>query len=102
MEGALNFSKIISVLSQQEKLCIAEHGPVVKMRMCQQLCANEMQLVDLDAWGLKPRAPIKSVTSRTFTRIGKNALNRAKLGFERRFMNSTNEKIFQELQCENV
>ena len=36
-----------------------------------------------------------------FTSIGKTALNRDKIEFERRFMNNTNEQKCQELKCKN-
>ena len=41
MEGMLNISKIIAALMQHEKLCVSAHGPVLKMRVRQHLCANE-------------------------------------------------------------
>ena len=62
-----------------------------------QLCANETQLVDHESLGLKPRAPSKSVNIRVFTSIGSTVSNRAKIHFERRLMNNTNELNFQEL-----
>ena len=51
MEGKLRLSKIIAALSKHENLCVPVHGPVVKIRVHQHPCANEVLLVDLDAWG---------------------------------------------------
>ena len=52
MEGALNASKIIATLSQHEKLCVTARITLVKMTTCKHLCANEVQLVDYESWGL--------------------------------------------------
>ena len=60
-----------------------------------------MLLVHLDSWELKPRASSKSFSARAFADFRKTALNRANVGFERRLMSDTNDKAFQELQCEN-
>ena len=81
--------------TQKAVCCCAENSS--KIRGCQQLCANEIKLVDLNKCGLKPRAPTKSVRIRAFISIRKTELNRAKIDFERRFMNNVNDKTFQEL-----
>ena len=73
----------------------------MKIRVHQQLCANETLIVYLDAQELKPRVPRKSVRAHALTDVLKTMLNRAKLEFERRLTSYASEQVFEELQCEN-
>ena len=94
MEGVLNVSKNSAALSQCENTCGTAHRPVLKMILCQQLCANEAILVDLDTWGLKPRIPRKLVRVSAFADFAKTESSRSKIQFERRFMNNVKEQAF--------
>ena len=62
-----------------------------KKRVYQHPCTNKMKLEDLESWGLKPRASLKSFMVSAFYSIRNTALHMAKLYFKIKFMRNTNE-----------
>ena len=58
------------------------------------MSAKSIELVDHEAWGVKKNPPRTPVDVDSFTSISKTVLQRAKLEFERRFMNNTDDTLF--------
>ena len=96
VEGVLRCAKPIVLFSQYETKLLGAYGPIVKRLVYTKLSATSIELVDHDAWGIKKNPPRTLVDVDSFTSIGKTVLQRAKLEFERRFMNNTNDTTLYE------
>ena len=124
IEGVLNAAHPIVVLSQFETKFVAGFGSLVKLSAYTSLCSENINLIDVDTWGVKTH-PTRSLVDRAnFTEIGlvsyiycnlycvqsfvfkthnifiasKQSLQRATLELERRFMSNTNDLLtFKEL-----
>ena len=124
IEGVLNAAHPIVVLSQFETKFVAGFGPLVKLSAYKSLCSENINLIDVDTWGVKTHPTRSLVDTADFTEIGlvsyiycnsycvqslvfkthnifiasKQSLQRATLELERRFMSNTNDLLtFKEL-----
>ena len=92
IEGVFRCMKTI-LYSQYETKLLGAYGPIVNRLVYTKLSAKSIELVDHMAWGVKKNPPRTRVDIDSFTSIGKTVLQRAKLDFERLFMNNTDGVI---------